>query len=165
VTDNCSGATFACAPPSGSVFPVGTTTVTCTATDVGGATAECTFTVTVNDVEPPVITDVSASPDLLWPPNHKMVDVTITAVATDNCDASPTCAVTAVASDEPVTGHGSGNTSPDWIILGGQIVQLRAERMGSGDGRVYSVTDTCTDDSGNTSSAVAEVTVPHDMGR
>ena len=162
-TDNCGGVTVACAPPSGSVFPVGVTQVTCTATDGAGLVSQCTFTVTVNDAEPPVITSVTASPNVLWPPNHKMVDVTITAVVTDNCDASPTCEVTAVTSDEPVTGHGSGNTSPDWIIIGGQIVQLRAERMGSGDGRTYSVTDTCSDGSGNTSSAVAEVTVPHDM--
>ena len=38
-----------------------------------------------------------------------------------------------------------------------------ARALVSGDGRVYSVTDTCTDGSGNSSSAVAEVTVPHDM--
>jgi hypothetical protein len=45
VSDNCPGATFSCSPPSGSPFPVGTTTVTCTATDTSGNTAQCTFTV------------------------------------------------------------------------------------------------------------------------
>jgi hypothetical protein len=162
-TDNCGDVTVACAPPSGSVFPVGVTQVTCTATDGAGLTSQCTLTVTVNDAEPPVISSVSASPNVLWPPNHKMVDVTITAVATDNCDASPTCEVTAVTSDEPVTGRGYGNTTPDWIINGGQSVSLRAERAGFGDGRTYTVTDTCTDGSGNGSSAVVDVTVPHDM--
>src|SRR5205814_1817394 len=43
-----------CNPSSGSTFPVGTTTVTCTATDGSGATAACSFNVTVNDTEPPV---------------------------------------------------------------------------------------------------------------
>jgi hypothetical protein len=43
VSDNCPGATFSCSPPSGSGFPVGTTTVTCTATDTSGNTAQCTF--------------------------------------------------------------------------------------------------------------------------
>jgi uncharacterized repeat protein (TIGR01451 family) len=47
--DNCPGATVTCAPASGSCFPVGTTTVTCTATDASNNTATCSFTVTVND--------------------------------------------------------------------------------------------------------------------
>ena len=46
VSDNC-GATASCTPPSGSTFPIGTNTVTCTATDGSGNTATCTFTVTV----------------------------------------------------------------------------------------------------------------------
>src|SRR5678815_3263159 len=45
--DNCPGTTVVCAPPSGSCFPVGVTTVTCTATDQAGNTATCSFTVTV----------------------------------------------------------------------------------------------------------------------
>ena len=48
VTDNCSGVTTACAPPSGSTFPLGTTTVTCTATDASGDHAGCSFTVAVS---------------------------------------------------------------------------------------------------------------------
>lgn len=49
VVDNCPGATVVCAPPSGSAFNLGVTTVNCTATDSGGATASCSFTVTVWD--------------------------------------------------------------------------------------------------------------------
>ncbi|MEK7832864.1 MAG: S8 family serine peptidase, partial [Acidobacteriota bacterium] len=49
VVDNCPGATVVCVPASGSAFPLGATTVTCTATDSGGATASCSFTVTVWD--------------------------------------------------------------------------------------------------------------------
>jgi subtilisin-like proprotein convertase family protein len=47
VSDNCPGVTFVCVPPSGSTFPIGVTTVTCTATDAAGNTATCSFTVTV----------------------------------------------------------------------------------------------------------------------
>ena len=54
-TDNCSAPTVVCAPPSGSTFPLGTTTVTCSATDSAGLTAECSFTVAVVDIGPPVI--------------------------------------------------------------------------------------------------------------
>jgi subtilisin-like proprotein convertase family protein len=49
-SDNCPGVTVQCTPPSGSVFPVGTTTVTCTATDASGNTATCSFTISVFDV-------------------------------------------------------------------------------------------------------------------
>ena len=52
-TDDQPGVTTSASIPSGSVFPVGTTTVTVTATDAAGNTAECTFDITVNDVEPP----------------------------------------------------------------------------------------------------------------
>jgi uncharacterized repeat protein (TIGR01451 family) len=47
VSDNLPGATVACAPPSGSAFPIGTATITCTAVDVAGNRASCSFTVTV----------------------------------------------------------------------------------------------------------------------
>jgi HYR domain len=46
-TDNCPGVTVASTPASGSIFSVGTTTVTSTATDSSGNTATCSFTVTV----------------------------------------------------------------------------------------------------------------------
>ena len=56
VTDNCPGGAPTCNPASGSFFPVGATTVTCTATDAGGASGSCSFTVTVNDMQLPSIT-------------------------------------------------------------------------------------------------------------
>ncbi len=49
-TDNCPSPTVVCTPPSGSCFPLGTTTVTCTATDTSGNTATCTFKVNVFDL-------------------------------------------------------------------------------------------------------------------
>ena len=55
-TDNCPGVTVSSVPASGSVFPVGITTVTVTATDASGNTDTCTFDVTVNDTEDPTIT-------------------------------------------------------------------------------------------------------------
>jgi hypothetical protein len=56
VSDQCPfGFTVSCNPPSGSLFPVGITTVSCTVTDPCGGFAECSFTVTVNDTQPPII--------------------------------------------------------------------------------------------------------------
>jgi subtilisin-like proprotein convertase family protein len=63
-TDNCPGVTVACDPPSGSCLPVGSTTVTCTATDASGNTATCSFSVTVFDVA--LQDDSDPSIILLW---------------------------------------------------------------------------------------------------
>jgi len=84
VTDNCPGATVTCDPASGSTFPVGTTTVTCTAVDASGNDATCTFTVTVNDAEDPVIT---CPPDIqLECGDPTDPSNTGYATAVDNCD-------------------------------------------------------------------------------
>ena len=63
-SDNCPGVTVACVPPSGSCLPIGTTTVTCTATDASGNTATCSFSVTVFDVA--LQDDTDPSIILLW---------------------------------------------------------------------------------------------------
>lgn len=47
-SDNCPGVNLSCVPPSGTCFPVGTTTVTCTATDASSNTRSCSFTVTIS---------------------------------------------------------------------------------------------------------------------
>jgi CSLREA domain-containing protein len=64
VQDNCPGVTFVCNPPSGSCFPTGVTTVTCTASDTAGNTASCNFTVTTFDVA--LQDDSNPSIILLW---------------------------------------------------------------------------------------------------
>jgi len=64
VTDNCPGVTFSCNPPSGTCFPLGTTTVTCTATDTSGNTSSCTFTVTTFDIC--IQDDSNPTTVLLW---------------------------------------------------------------------------------------------------
>jgi hypothetical protein len=63
VSDNCPGVTASCSPPSGSSFPIGITTVTCTATDASGNTASCSFVVTTFDV---CIQDDSSGGVLFW---------------------------------------------------------------------------------------------------
>jgi hypothetical protein len=89
-----------------------------------------------------------------------MINVTINYTSVDNC--SPVTNALSVTSDEPVDGTGDGNTSPDWVIIDDHQVRLRAERDGGGDGRVYTITITSTDDCGNTTTATTTVLVPHD---
>ena len=111
------------------------------------------------DTTPPAITSASASPNTLWPPNHKMVPVTVTVAATDNSGDVPTCQIVSVSSNEPINGLGDGNTAPDWQITGTLTVNLRAERSGKGTGRTYTITVACTDGFGNTSTAAVTVNV------
>jgi subtilisin-like proprotein convertase family protein len=160
VTGSCG--TLACVPPSNSVFPLGTTTDVCTATRQDSATTTCSFPITIQDVQNPVITGVSASPSSLWPPEHQMKNVTVSYTAADNCSASAaiSCALS-VASNEPLNGTGDGDTSPDWQVVDPHHVKLRAERAGTGNGRIYTVTITCTDQAGRSSSQTVNVTVPH----
>lgn len=143
------------------VFPVGTTTVNVTAINGGGFTT-CSFAVTVNDTEAPVISNVSVDPSVLWPANHKMRNVAVTYNSTDNCPGAVTC-VLSVTSNESVNDAGDGNTSPDWEIMNNHTVKLRAERSGKGAGRVYTITIRCTDQAGNTGVATTTVMVPHSM--
>lgn len=108
---------------------------------------------------PPVISGISATPSVLWPPNHKFVTVTVAYTSTSPCDG--TCKLS-VSSNEGVNDTGSGHTAPDWVIVDAHTVQLRAERDGGGVGRIYTITITCTNAAGTTTKSV-EVTVPHDQ--
>ena len=91
VTDNCPGVTFSCSPASGSFFSVGTTPVTCTATDASGNTATCSFTVTVNDTEPPII-NCPANITVAIAPCQVEPIVNFAPTASTNCGvASVTC--------------------------------------------------------------------------
>ncbi|MGE0824209.1 MAG: LamG-like jellyroll fold domain-containing protein [Candidatus Binatia bacterium] len=143
-------------------YHVGTTDVTLTVTDEKGASNSCTAIVTVRDTVAPVISTVSAEPNVLWPPNHKMVPVTLHATASDNCNEAPVCKVIAVSSNDPVQRRGRGNTTPDWELLGDLTVHLRAEHSERGSGRTYTVMVECTDASLNSAKASTTVIVPHD---
>jgi hypothetical protein len=153
-----------CDPPSGSSFPLGETVVNCTATDKFGNVAECSFSVFVEDTTPPVINSIMVSKDTLWPPNHKMVDIAVTVDATDICDSNPMCWIYDITSNEPINGKGDGNTEPDYMILDELNVQLRAERAGLNEGRVYTLHVRCEDASGNYTDGMVDVFVPHDQG-
>ena len=146
-------------------FPLGTNTVVVEATDSAGASSSCSTTVVVVDTIPPVVTSVRATPDLLWPANHKMVAVTLDATVTDLC-GSTTWRIISITSSEAVNAQGDGNTSPDWEITGLHTAKLRAERSGVTGPRIYTLTVQAEDASGNLSQTkTVTVTVPHDRRR
>lgn len=161
----------ASSPTPSAVFPLGTTTVTLVVNDGIEDSPADTMDVTVVDTTAPVIEVLGLDPPELWPPNHRMVAVTATVTASDVCDPNPlTIVLTSVTSDEPdnAPGGGDGNTTND--IQGAELglpdfsFELRAERAGSGDGRIYTAIYTATDISGNAASDAGFVLVPHDQG-
>lgn len=158
--DNCAGLVEGTTGDPLLYTEQGTYVVTWTYNDGNGNTASQTQTVTVDDTTAPVIQSLSASPNELWPPNHKMVPVTVNIEVSDNCGNSVTSRITDVSGNEPVNGLGDGDTSPDWEITGDLTLNLRAERSGTGNGRVYLITVECSDEYGNSTTGTVTVTVP-----
>jgi hypothetical protein len=120
------------------------------------------LTETVTDTTPPTLT-VAVDKGILWPPNHKMVPVTVLVNAYDGESGVANTKITSVTSNEPVDGLGDGDMAPDWVITGDLTLNLRAERSGTGSGRVYTITVVCTDNAGNSASKMVQVMVPHDQ--
>lgn len=171
-TDAGSGAEApTCSPASGSLFAIGTTDVTCSATDAAGNTGSASFTVTVVN-RPPVCSAATASLSSIWPANHQWVPIKILNV-TDPEGGSVTIAITSIFQDEPTNSRGDGNTPIDGKGIGTNTAYVRAERAGDGDdddrdrdrdrgnGRVYHIRFSASD---GQDSCTGEVTVgvPHD---
>ena len=113
---------------------------------------------------PPDCSQVYASPASLWPPNHKFKSVNVLGVT--DLDGDPiTISITSIFQDEEVNGKGDGNTSPDGKGIGSATAEVRAERAGSGNGRVYHIGFTASDGKGGTCSNTVLVGVPKSMGK
>jgi sugar lactone lactonase YvrE len=149
-----------CVPPSGSMFPIGGTIVVCTATDHAGNQASVSFPVVVQP-STPICTTAVATPDVLWPPNHMLVPVGITGVTSPDGSALG-LVITGIYQDEPTNGLGDGDTPIDAGGLGTGTALLRAERAGSGDGRVYHIVFTATSQYGTSCTGEVRAGVPHD---
>ena len=143
------------------------TSVTNTATVAGlqpdpnlaNNTASVTTSINLN----PVCTAAATGLGDLWPPNHKYVAGQISGVTDPDGDPI-TLTITGITQDEPVDGEADGNTSPDATIGTAGAFQVRAERSGQGDGRVYIVAFNATDAQGGECSGALAVGVPHDQG-
>jgi competence protein ComGC len=147
------------------LFPLGAAEVVWTARDRAGNSSKKDQQVIVRDTTPPRIRQVDSRFGELWPPNHRMVGLTITVNATDTCPTPPTARIVQVRCTEPTDGRGDGHTGADWEITGPLTLNVRAERSGTLSGRVYTVTLECTDTCGNTTMKEVQLTVPHDLGQ
>ena len=136
-------------------------TLTCSATNGAGLTSSVPITIKI-DKTPPVISGMPAPGCSLWPPNQKMVQVaTVTATDAPSGLAPGSFKVTGTSNEA------SDPNDPDIVITpsgSGFSIQLRADRLGSGTGRVYSLNATAMDLAGNTATSTATCTVPHDQG-
>ena len=142
---------------SGSVRAVGGRTyvfnVSCQ--DAAGNHSESSTNVVVPpDTTAPTITSLSVTPSAVWPPNGKMVNVTVSVTATDDVDASPVCAISSITATEPVPA--------DATITGALTASVRSIKNSDGTTRVYTLHVTCGDDAGNTVEGTATVTVTKD---
>ena len=109
----------------------------------------------------PDCSNAAPSAASLWPPNHKFNSVNVEGVTDPDGDAV-TINIDGISQDEAVNGKGDGNTSPDGTGVGPDTAEVRAERSGKGDGRVYEIDYTADDGNGGTCSGTVEVGVPHD---
>jgi hypothetical protein len=128
------------------------------------STASQSASLTVNNTPPGIV--LNGNNIVLWPPDHSYhtINVTDLVASASSCDGTVninSVVIDTVTSDEVENGNADGNTYND-IVIGcdRKSVQLRSERDGSADGRVYTITFRVTDSFGNTSTATATVTVP-----
>ena len=106
----------------------------------------------------------AAASDVIWPPNHKMVPITIVGLP-DPDNLGITIVVTGIQQDEPLQAAGSGNTQPDGSGVGTATAWVRAERSGPGTGRIYFISFSATNATGNQCTGTVQTFVPHDQGQ
>lgn len=109
---------------------------------------------------PPSCGTAVAHPMAMWPPNHKLIPIDITGISDPDND-QVTVTFLNVTQDEPIDGLGDGDTAPDAVIQGSELL-LRAERAGNGNGRTYHITFRADDSFGESCTGDLSVFVPHD---
>jgi hypothetical protein len=113
-----------------------------------------------SDKTPPTLA-VTAAPDSLWPPNHKLVPITVAVQVSDDRDPNPMMKLESITCDDGC--DPTKDVADAMVNTDDRQFQLRAERSGTGTGRTYTITYSARDISGNITTKMATVTVPHDQ--
>lgn len=111
------------------------------------------------DKEPPKLT-VSVTPNILYPPDRQMVEIKVVTTVSDNIDPSPSIGLISISNNEGQGLKGDRNNSTDIEVKSDGRIFLRAERLGTGTGRIYTLTYRSRDAAGNVTQKTAEVKVP-----
>jgi parallel beta-helix repeat protein/predicted outer membrane repeat protein len=130
--------------------------------DKSGAYDSNEVTIIVQDTTPPDF-ELSVSPTMLWPPDHKMYEITTSWTVNDECDEAPEVSLVSIVANEGDNTIGDGHTSNDIQINADGSIYLRSERSGTSGDRVYTITYQAVDDYGNTTVRSATVSIPHDF--
>ncbi|HEU5179219.1 MAG TPA: FG-GAP-like repeat-containing protein [Candidatus Polarisedimenticolia bacterium] len=145
-------------------LPLGPHTITLRVTDQSGLAATDTILVTISDTAPPAI-GVTVSPEIIWPPNGKMVPVNTEVTAFDACSnvsVALEAILTTVPSGRQAVARGGGDIDGAELGTEDYAFYLRATRPGPGTARQYRIIYIATDSSGLSARSEATVTVPHD---
>jgi hypothetical protein len=130
--------------------------------DAAGKSRVVSYPMELIDKTPPSLT-VSLNPATLWPPNDKLVSINATITAKDDYDPEPEIKLESITATEPLE---AGDIQDAQFGTDDRQFSLAAKRAGNNQaGRIYTVTYSATDASGNKATASATVTVPHDQGK
>jgi hypothetical protein len=135
---------------SGSFFRIGSHSVV--ATSAMGE--KCSFTITVTDNEPPLLSPVTLSSKKLWPPSNKMKKVGVYYTVKDNAEEVNTAISVSSNDDSGVR---------DWEIVNNHLIRLKSARLPNGEPRIYTITVRSSDMAGNTTTRITSIVVSKTM--
>lgn len=150
--------------PTADWYPLGTNAVRYTARDGMGNESSCTTTIDVVDHTPPVV--ALLQPEPLWPADQRYRTLRLEdcIMVHDPCSGGlsqtgASASISCVSSDEARSGAG-----PDIVFVDATTVKVRADRLSTGDGRVYTLHFEVRDAAGNVTRGVCPVGVPLERG-
>lgn len=113
--------------------------------------------------KPPDCSTAQPTRSSLWPPNHKLEAIGIRGVTDPDGDAVRIL-ITGIRQDEPTEARGDGSSGPDGAGVGESVALVRAERSGTGDGRMYHIAFSALDDKGARCAGNVRIGVPRMKG-
>ena len=145
---DCGSYTYS--PASGSFFRLGTHSIILTTT----SGQKCSFSVIVTDNEPPVLSPITLSRSSIWPASNKMKKTKVKFSTSDNGGG--------VTTDIAVSSNATDGIK-DWEIINNGELRLRSSRLPDGSPRIYTITVTATDESGNKTKRTTTIAVSETM--